>query len=121
MPPLDPATITANIGGAGVVALVLWLIWRTYRQDKSGADAQTDAAAIALLKEMRQERREAREELAGVRERVAVLEDDKRRHADVLQRHAQWDARVVAVLQTTDSSAAVAALGEPPPLYPQGG
>lgn len=119
--PSDLGPIAANIGGIGVLALVLWLVWRTYRQDKTGSDAQVDATALALLRELREERKETREELAGVRERVAVLEEDKRRHADVLQRHAAWDARVVAVLQQTDASAAVTALGDPPPLYPQAG
>jgi hypothetical protein len=85
-----------------------------------------DATAIALLKEMREERSEMRversrvtEELAQVRERVAVLEEDKRRHAEILSRHALWDSRAMMLLQQNDASA-TAALGDPPPLYPHG-
>lgn len=114
------------LGGTATLALVVWLIWRGFRQDKTGTDAQVDATAIALLKEMREERSEMRvertrvaEELAQVRERVAVLEEDKRRHADVLSRHALWDSRALMLLQQSDVSA-TAALGDPPPLYPHG-
>ena len=118
---MDPDLIGKTLGGGVALAVVVWLIYLGFRKDRIGIDAQTDATAIALLNEMREERREMREELGGVRERVAVLEEDKRRHADVLQRHALWDTRALALLQQADSSPAVAALGDPPPLYPQGG
>ena len=110
--PSDLGPIAANLGGIGVLALVLWLIWRTYRQDKTGADAQTDAHSVEFMKVVLSEQ-------GNLRERVALLEDRERRHAEVLQRHSSWDARAVAMLQTHDA-ATLAALGEPPPLYPQG-
>lgn len=115
-----PPELMPNLGGFGVLAFVVWLIWRTYRQDKNGTDAQVDTTAVALLKEMREERRETREELGQVRERVAVLEDRERKHAEVLQRHSGWDARALALLQQHDPATATA-LGDPPPLYPQAG
>jgi hypothetical protein len=124
MPPEIP--LVSTLGGVGVLAVVIWIIWRQLRQDKTGADAQVDATALALLKEMRAERSEiraeraeVREELTQVRERVAILEEDKRRHADVLQRHALWDTRAIGLLQQQDPTS-TAALGDPPPLYPQG-
>lgn len=103
-----------NIGGIGVLGLALFLIYRMYRQEKVGIDAQVDTTAVALIKAMS-------DELGQVRERVAVLEEDKRRHSEVLQRHASWDARAVALLQQQVDPASLTALGDPLPLYPMGG
>ena len=112
-----PQALIDNVGGLGLLAIAAWLIWRQYRQDKTGIDAATDQTAIALLAQMG-------EELSRVRERVAVLEEANRgheeyrqRHVAVLQTHAGWDSRAVAAIPPD----ALAVLGEPTPLYPQGG
>lgn len=115
---LAPAWVQ-YLGGVVTIALVVWLIYRDWRREKdreitaqAGVDAQTDAHSIEFMKVVLAEQ-------GALRERVALLEDRERRHADVLQRHASWDARAVAMLQNNDATL-LAALGEPPPLYPPG-
>jgi hypothetical protein len=118
--PFDASALTDNLGGLGVLAFALWLMWRTHRQDKAGTDAQVDQTAVALLKEMREERsaerKETREELGQVRERVAVLEHERNQQALLHQRHAAWDAGAQVLLRQQADPIAVSALGDPPPL-----
>jgi hypothetical protein len=107
------------LGACALFVLVGWLIYRDWNRDRTaaravdgGVEAQTDAHSIEFMKVVLSEQ-------GNLRERVALLEDRERRHAEVLQRHSSWDARAVAMLQSQDASM-LAALGEPPPLYPQG-
>ena len=86
-----------NIGGVALFVLVAWII---YRQRNS------DAAAL-LARTL--------ERVTNLENRVDRFEDRERRHSVVLQEHATWDARAVGALSPEQA----AALGSPPPLYPE--
>jgi hypothetical protein len=109
------AAVGQGLGGLGVLGFVVWFVWHESNRDVGELDAQTDKAAIALIQENRAERKEMREEMGGLRERVAVLEHERRSHQEVLQVHAAWDMKVIEALHRLDPSLD---LHDAPPLYP---